>query len=112
MAKTTVERLRLLGTEFVAMEGNSLELFIDDAYDEIIYEKVPERYEEKLNRYLAAHLAVMRTKNIKSEAVSSLKREYFEPKGDDGLMSTVFGQEYARLLKELKGGSGLGLVVI
>ncbi|MBC3581237.1 DUF4054 domain-containing protein [Listeria monocytogenes] len=110
--KTDVDRLKLTASAIANVSDATLQLHIDDAYSEVQEKGFPENLEERANRYLAAHLATLANKDVKSEAVGSLKREYYEVKGDTGLLSTEYGQEYARLLKEANGGSGLNLVVV
>lgn len=110
--KTDVDRLKLTASELVNVSNDSLQLHIEDAYSEVQAKGFPENLEERANRYLAAHLVTLANKDVKSEAVGPLKREYYEVKGETGLLSTEYGQEYARLLKEANGGSGLNLVVV
>lgn len=110
--KTDISRLKLTASALVNVSDDSLQLHIEDAYSEVQAKGFPGNLEERANRYLAAHLATLANKYVKSEAVGSLKREYYEAKGETGLLSTEYGQEYARLLKEANGGSGLNLVVV
>ncbi|HAA4684508.1 TPA_asm: DUF4054 domain-containing protein [Listeria monocytogenes] len=110
--KTDVSKLKLTASSLASVSDDSLQVHIDDSYLEVQEKGFPEKFEERANRYLAAHLATLANKNVKSEAVDSLKREYYEVKGDSGLLSTEYGQEYARLLKEANGGSGISMVVV
>ncbi|MBC1935183.1 DUF4054 domain-containing protein [Listeria grandensis] len=105
MATTTVEKLKLTAKEVVNMPVPALEMHIEDAFLEVQSEGFPEKYEERATRYLAAHLATLSDKNVKSEAVGSLKREYSGKNVSlQNLKTTPYGQEYSRLLDEYAGG--------
>lgn len=113
MAKTTVEKVKLTAKEVASVDDDAIELFISDSWNEVKRKGFPEDIEEQANRYLACHLAVLNNQNTKREKVGSLEREYsgFHSTYTD-LKRTVYGQEYARLLKEYTRGNGLSLVVI
>lgn len=114
MTKTTVEKLKLTAKELTSLSDDALEQYIEDAWLDVEKANFPEQFQDKANRYLAAHLATFADKDVKSEAVGSLKREYSEK--DASLLdleSTAYGQEYLRLLEEYgNGGRGMNLVVI
>ncbi|WP_228472918.1 DUF4054 domain-containing protein [Listeria welshimeri] len=114
MVKTTVAKLKITAKSIVNLSEEALNVFIDDAFMQVQSAGFPEEYEDIANRYLAAHLATLDDKNIKSEAVGSLKREY---SGNNvlftNLKSTSYGQEYLRLLTDFAGGgNGISLVVV
>lgn len=113
MAKTTPEKLVLMAKKLASLSEDALNMFIDDAYLQVQADKFPETIEEVANRYLAAHLATMETVNVKSEAVSSLKKEYYDKNaGLVDLSATNYGQEYQRLVIEHTQGHGPSMVVV
>lgn len=114
LTKTTVDKLKYTAKEVSNLSKEALEMHIDDAYLEVQEANFPEKHEERANRYLAAHLATLGDKNVKSEAVGSLKREYSGKNVSfQNLKGTAYGQEYLRLLEEFAGGgNGIGLWVI
>lgn len=113
MSKTTVEKVKLTAKEVANVSGEAIQLLIADAWNEVSRKGFPEDLEEQANRYLACHLAVLNNQNTKREKVGSLEREYsgFHSTYTD-LKRTVYGQEYARLLKDYTKGNGISLVVI
>lgn len=114
MPETTVEKVKLTAKEVASLGDEAIKLFISDSWNEIKKKKFPEDMEEQGNRYLACHLAVLNNQNTKSEQIGSLKKEYsgFHSTYTD-LKRTVYGQEYARLLKEYtKGNNGISMVVV
>ncbi|EUJ44047.1 DUF4054 domain-containing protein [Listeria fleischmannii] len=114
MAKTTVEKLKLTAKGLANLSVDALQLFIDDAFMQVKEAGFPDEWQDVANRYLAAHLAVLDEKNVKSEGVGPLKREYSDKDLSFlDLNSTAYGQEYARLLKLYGDGrKGLSMVVV
>lgn len=118
---TTPERVRAIASHLGALSDPQLQLFIDDAMIEIASfpaEKIA-GYEERLPRYLAAHLASMNVRRSISQQVGDMKVTYDSGTGakGEGLASTPYGQEYLRLLdlldlKPPETGPGLGLMVL
>ena len=103
-ALTTIERVRLLGTEFKAISDMRLELYIEDASLEVSSLGVPEAHHERLTRYLAAHLAILSgepKQAIIREKVDVIERQYSDPNKNIGLLASKYGQEYQRILEEL-----------
>ncbi|MBC9789541.1 DUF4054 domain-containing protein [Carnobacterium maltaromaticum] len=112
MSKTTVDKVKQTAKEIVLLSDSAISLFIEDAFLDVQEQNFPSNIEEKANRYLAAHLAIMSDKNVTSEAVGSLKREYSSKDSSlKGLELTAYGQEFLRLKKEYVR-SGISLVVI
>jgi len=110
--KTTAERLRNTVKQAINLPVETLEMYIDDAYLEVIDAKFPEVHRERAGRYLAAHLVVLADNHIVSEGVGPLKRSFSGINRDfQDLERTSFGQEYLRLLKRYTR-SGLKLVVV
>lgn len=115
MAKTTVEKVRLLASETSSMSREAMEIHVEDAYLSVSEDGFPEKFEEVANRYLAAHLATANKKYVIAEAVGTLKREYAEKDtATTDLNTTTYGQEYLRLKEKYirKRGGGLSMVVI
>lgn len=116
---TTIERVRLLSDEFTSVSDDRLTMYIEDASDEVSSFNFPERYNEKLTRYLAAHfvaLSVTKAQAVIREKVDVIERQYSDPNKNFGLLATKFGQEYQRMFEELqellKPKKGINLVVI
>lgn len=102
---TTIERVRLLGSEFDAISDARLEMCIEDASLEVSSLSVPEIYQERLARYLAAHLAILsvtKGQAVIREKVDIIERQYSDPSKYIGLLASKFGQEYQRILVELE----------
>lgn len=113
MAKTTPEKVRSIAKHLASLSDDELNIVIDDAYMEVKGLKIKEEYEERLNRYLAAHLASLNIRQAVSERVGDLSKTYAESEQSvgKGLESTPYGQEYKRLLA-LYGRPKLNLTVI
>lgn len=104
-----------MSDQFSAMSDIRLQMFIEDAWLDVQDLNVPEKHQERLTRYLAAHLAFSDIKEVAKESVGSLAREYQKRSGNDltDLSSTPFGQEYQRLVDKLTIGKGkINLVVL
>lgn len=85
-------------------------MYIADAKLEMQSMRYKPRYEEKIQRYLAAHYATLANPMVKSESLDGLgSQTYLSPgEGKEGLEATAYGQEVARILKK----SGHGVMVI
>ncbi|MFF5994276.1 DUF4054 domain-containing protein [Lysinibacillus sp. KU-BSD001] len=104
-ALTTIERVRLLGSEFETVMDARLEMCIEDASLEVSSLGIHEAHHERLTRYLAAHLATISTTKAQvviKEKVDVIEREYSDPNKNLGLFSSKYGQEYQRILDELE----------
>ncbi|MBC8844981.1 DUF4054 domain-containing protein, partial [Escherichia coli] len=55
--KTDVSKLKLTASSLASVSDDSLQVHIDDSYLEVQEKGFPEKFEERANRYLAAHLA-------------------------------------------------------
>ncbi|WP_100523416.1 DUF4054 domain-containing protein [Mycobacteroides abscessus] len=100
MAKTTPARVRAIAKHLVTLSDEELDVVIDDALMEVQDHKVKEAHEERLTRYLAAHLASLNIRQATLEKVADLQKGY---NSNDlavgkGLELTPYGQEYKRLL--------------
>lgn len=116
---TTIERIRLLSDEFATVSDDRITMYIEDATSEVSSLNLPEHYNERLTRYLAAHfvaLSVTKAQAVIREKVDVIERQYSDPNKNFGLLATKFGQEYQRMLDELqellKPKKGINLVVI
>jgi len=88
--------------------------FIDDAKLEMEKHKVPDKYHEKLQRYLAAHFATLDYRRPETQKIGDLQTSYKSPGEEsksNGLEGTEYGKEYNRLLKIALGSKGINLVV-
>lgn len=102
---TTLERVRMLSDEFTSISEERLTMYIEDASLEVSSLNVPELYQERLARYLTAHLAslsITKAQAVIREKVDVIERQYSEPNKNMGLLATKYGQEYQRILEELE----------
>ena len=102
---TSVERIRLLSDEFASVSDDRLTMYIEDASSEVSSLNLPEQYQERLTRYLAAHfvaLSITKSQAVIREKVDVIERQYSDPNSNFGLLATKFGQEYQRMLEELQ----------
>lgn len=112
MATTTAARIKSIAKHLKELPDSDIEVFIDDAYMEVSDLNVKEEYEERLTRYLAAHLASLNVRQAMAEKVADMSRSYapHELIAGKGLELTAYGQEYKRLVKKY-GPPKLNLVV-
>ncbi|MEG0470776.1 MAG: DUF4054 domain-containing protein [Solibacillus sp.] len=102
---TTIERLRLLSDDFANVSDDRITMYIEDASFEVSSLNLPEKYHERLTRYLSAHLVALSIKKDQAvirEKVDVIERQYSNPNNNFGLLATKFGQEYQRMLDELQ----------
>lgn len=102
---TTIERVRLLSDEFASVPDERLTMYIEDASNEVSSFNFPEKYQERLTRYLTAHLVAMsisKDRVVIREKVDVIERQYSDPNKNLGILATRFGQEYQRMLEELQ----------
>lgn len=102
MAETTLERIRATASHLAAVPDTTLMLFIEDATLEVSGLNAPEKYQERLVRYLAIHLASISPKTVLKEKLEGLEKTYANTGASGGLLSTTYGAEYQRLLDELE----------
>lgn len=98
MAKTTPVKVRAIAKHLVTLSDDELNIVIDDAFIEVSAHKVKAEHEERLTRYLAAHLASFNIRQASAEKVADLSKSYASISAGEGLDSTPYGQEYKRLL--------------
>lgn len=105
MLLTSIERIRMLSDEFTPISDERLTMYIEDASLEVSSLSMPETYQERLARYLAAHLATLsitKDQTVIREKLDVIEREYSDPNNKIGLLATKYGQEYQRILEELE----------
>lgn len=119
MLLTSLERIRMLSDEFTSISDDRLTMCIEDASIEVSSLSIPEAYQERLARYLAAHLAVLsvtKDQSVIREKVDVIERQYSDPNKNIGLLGTKYGQEYQRIMDELadqlKPKKSINLVVL
>lgn len=103
MSNTTPERVKAIATHLKSMPDETVQIYIDDAVVEVSELNVPGKHHERLQRYLAAHLASLNVRRATSKTVSDMSISYSNTTGA-GLDATEYGQEYKRLLRKLRGG--------
>lgn len=98
---TTVENVKAIAKHLSSLTDDQVLLLIEDASFEVSELKVKDKYKERLARYLAAHYGSFNIRQTQSETVGPIKRTFTSGSVDNrkGLESTVYGQEYQRLLK-------------
>lgn len=102
---TTMDRVRMLSDEFTAVSAERLTMYIEDASLEVSSLNVPMSYQERLARYLTAHLvtlSITSSRAVIREKVDVIERQYSEPNKNMGLLATKYGQEYQRILEEIE----------
>ncbi|WP_419882785.1 DUF4054 domain-containing protein [Peribacillus sp. B-H-3] len=109
---TTPGRVRSMSKEMASLSDDQLNMYIEDASLEVFFLNVKEEQKERLTRYLAAHLAFVNIKRVKSEKVGELARTYADSSSESGLNSTPFGQEYQRIIAGPPVKKSLNLTVL
>jgi acylphosphatase len=102
MADTTVERVRAIAGHLRNLPDSTIEIYIEDAKEEVGRFSLPADREEKLQRYLAAHLGTLQNPRPTDQKVKDLSLSYNRASGT-GLDATEYGQEYKRLLRQASG---------
>lgn len=111
---TTPERVILIASHLSTMEDEALLLFIQDASAEVSQlPNLSADEQEKLTRWLAAHLATSRQTSSSGHTVQSLKvgdiAETYVT-GGASLSSTTYGQEFIRMLNNIKKRASLKVI--
>lgn len=114
MASTTPERVRSIAKHLSSLNDDELQIIIDDAYQEVKSLGINEEYEERLTRYLAAHLGSLNVRQTQSESVGPMRKDYSTQSINNNtwLSATPYGQEYERLKNRLTAKSRINLTVI
>lgn len=103
---STPERIRSIAKHLKKVQDEVLQIYIDDAKLEIQSKKVSKRYHEKLQRYLAAHLATLDYRRPSTQKIGDLQTSYSSNNQDqqqDSLESTEYGREYDRIMNIAQG---------
>lgn len=98
MADTEVLKVRNIASHLAALSDEALLMYIEDAMTEMASMRVPAQYEERAQRYLAAHLATIDRERPAFKSGAGLSATYNRVSGK-GLGSTEYGQEVLRLLR-------------
>ncbi|KZM54915.1 hypothetical protein A3Q35_13225 [Aeribacillus pallidus] len=114
MAVTTPDRVRSIAKHLSALTDDQLQIIIEDAYQEVKSLGIKKEYEERLSRYLAAHLGSLNIRQTQSESVGPMRKDYSTQSinNNTGLSATPYGQEYERLKNRLTAKSRINLTVI
>ena len=105
MANTTVGKVREIAPHLSVLSDSTIEMLIEDARLELAGYQYDGMYQEKLERYLTAHLGTLSVPRVTSEQMDDLRKDYGQEASvfDKGLSRTVYGQEVLRILKKGKG---------
>jgi len=100
---TTVDKVQAIASHLKKVSPEALEVYIDDASEEVDDLKVKDKYKERLTRYLAAHLATMNVRREDSRSFEGASVSYSSESAGTGLDSTGYGQEFQRILRKAQG---------
>ncbi len=103
MADTTVAKVKGIAKHLSKLDPEIVQMYIDDAKAELSDYAIPAKYQERLQRYLAVHLATLDIARPTNKKVSDLSASYNRVQGKN-LDGTEYGQEYRRLLRKARGG--------
>lgn len=104
MSQTTVSKVRSIASHLSKLSDQSIELHIEDAVIELEDWEYDDKYQEKMERYLAAHFATLDHPKPTSEEVKGLgSKDYADKTGTEGLESTEYGKELLRIMKKSQG---------
>jgi hypothetical protein len=113
MNLSTVQKMRDTFPHLTHLSDGELQIFLDDAALELSDLRYDSKYEEKIHRYLAAHLATLSHPRAEEEQIDTLRKRYKIPDSADPkvqkLAATAFGIEVLRMIAKNTGG--LSLVV-
>lgn len=112
---TTPDKIRSIAKHLRSLSDGDLNLYIEDAKAELDEEKIPDKYRERLQRYLSAHLASLNVRRVASQKVDGMSQTFSNSDRTSvesmGLDSTPYGQEFARLMKKYTSRPSLKLTV-
>lgn len=110
---TTLQKIRDNANHLAVISDSALTLIMEDAALEVSDLDVPDKYREKLTRYLTIHLATLKPQEVVKEKMDVLERTYKNGNGV-GLHSTVYGEEYARMVEKYTASpkKSINLVVL
>lgn len=105
MANTTPERVKSIAQHLIQVDDSIIQMYIEDAQTEMAGLKVSATFEEKLQRYFAAHLATLDNRRVSSENIGGALQSSYSSSIGLGMDGTEYGQEYKRLLRNAQGAS-------
>jgi len=103
---TTKKKVRAIASHLEDMDDDNLDVFIEDAALEVNRIRVPQDYREKLERWLAAHLATLDKERPTSYSAGDHSLSY-DRQAQMSIYSTPYGQEYMRILRSIRGDTTL-----
>lgn len=104
MPVTTVSKVRGIASHLKKLSDESIETYIEDASLELEDWKYDDKYQEKMERYLAAHFATLDHPKAISEDLKGLgSKDYPDRTGTKGLEMTEYGKEVLRIVKKSNG---------
>lgn len=104
MPETTVSKVRSIASHLSKLSDESIQLYIDDAVIELDDWEYDSKYQEKMERYMAAHFATLDHPKAISESVKGLgSKDYADKTGNEGLEVTDYGKEILRIMKKSQG---------
>lgn len=109
-AYTTIAKVRDIVFHLTSLSDSSLQIIIDDAALEVdglilLTEFQTDPHKERLNRYLAIHLASLKPQDVVKEKLDILERVYSA--SGQGLDATPYGQEYVRMVRKYTSAGGI-----
>ena len=104
MPETTVDKVRGIASHLKKVSDTNIDTYISDAVLELEGYSYDDKYQEKLERYLAAHFATLDHPKPTSKDLDGLgSHKYPDRTGKEGLKLTEYGQEVLRVLKKQNG---------
>ncbi|MFC2948538.1 DUF4054 domain-containing protein [Virgibacillus sediminis] len=98
---TTAARVKSIASHLKAVSNEDMDVYIEDASQEVSSSPIKEEYRERATRYLAAHMASLNVRQAQNQKVGEISQT-FTTTGGAGIDSTPYGQEYDRILKKSK----------
>ncbi|TDX48279.1 DUF4054 domain-containing protein [Orenia marismortui] len=103
MALTTVAKVRGIASNLSSLEDSTIEMYIDDAVLELEDFRYDEKYQEKLERYMAAHLGTLDKPKPTDKMLGPMRNMYPNRTGQEELKLTEYGKEVLRILRKCNG---------
>lgn len=106
MADTTIDKVRAIADHLDTLDDEQIQIYIDDAKLELSEYGYDSKYEEKLQRYFAAHLATLQVRRPQKESISDMSVTYGSTRSADestNFEMTKYGKELKRLLSKDAG---------
>lgn len=104
MPQTTVSKVRSIASHLSKLSDQSIELYIEDAVIELEDWEYDDKYNEKMERYMAAHFATLdHPKPTTEQLTGTGMKNYPNRTGKEGLQVTEYGKELLRIMKKSQG---------